>query len=157
MLSLVEHLPEQLHLVVATRPDPPWPLAGLRARGELLEVRASDLRFTSQETAAYLNDAMALDLTPADVDALEARTEGWIAALQLAALSLQGRDDPAAFIAEFAGDDRFILDYLADEVLDRQTARIRDFLLDTSFLSRLTGSLCAAVTGQDDAKAILEE
>src|SRR5688500_918441 len=100
---------------------------------------------------------MELTLTTADVDVLEARTEGWIAALQLAALSMQGRDDPASFISEFAGDDRFILDYLADEVLDRQTARIRDFLLDTSLLSRLTGPLCAAVTGQDDAKATLEE
>jgi LuxR family transcriptional regulator, maltose regulon positive regulatory protein len=88
---------------------------------------------------------------------LEARTEGWIAALQLAALSMQGRSDPASFISEFAGDDRFILDYLADEVLERQTARIRDFLLDTSILSRLTGPLCAAVTGQGDAKAILDE
>ncbi len=100
---------------------------------------------------------MELTLTTTDVDVLEARTEGWIAALQLAALSMQGRNDPTSFISEFAGDDRFILDYLADEVLDRQTARIRNFLLDTSILSRLTGPLCAAVTGQDDAKSILDE
>ena len=156
MLFLVEHLPERLHLVVASRADPPWPLAGLRARGELLEVRASDLRFTSQEAAIYLNEAMGLDLTTADVDALEARTEGWIAALQLAALSLRARDDPAAFIAEFAGDDRFVVDYLVDEVLDRQTDGVRTFLLETSILNRLTAPLCAAVTGRGDAKATLE-
>jgi LuxR family maltose regulon positive regulatory protein len=156
MRFLVEHLPEQLHLVVASRADPPWPLAGLRARGELLEVRASDLRFTPQEAAAYLNDAMALDLVPADVDVLEARTEGWIAALQLAALSLRGRDDPAAFVAEFAGDDRFVVDYLVDEVLDRQTDDIRTFLLETSILNRLSAPLCEAVTGRSDAKATLE-
>jgi ATP/maltotriose-dependent transcriptional regulator MalT len=154
---LLEHLPPQLSLVIVTRADPPLPLASLRADGDLLEVRAADLRFTADEAVEYLNGAMELTLTTADVDVLEARTEGWIAALQLAALSMQGRDDPGSFISEFAGDDRFILDYLADEVLDRQTARVRDFLLDTSLLSRLTGSLCAAVTGQDDAKAILDE
>jgi len=154
---LLEHLPPQISLVIATRADPPLPLASLRADGDLLEVRAADLRFTADEAAAYLNGAMDLTLTAADVDVLEARTEGWIAALQLAALSMQGRSDPASFINEFAGDDRFILDYLADEVLERQTARIRDFLLDTSLLSRLTGPLCAAATGQDDAKATLEE
>lgn len=156
MRFLVEHLPEQLHLVVATRADPPWPLAALRARGDLLEVRASDLRFTSDEAAAYLTDAMALDLTAADVDALEARTEGWIAALQLAALSLRGRDDPAAFIAEFAGGDRFVVDYLMDEVLDRQTHDVRTFLLETSILHRLSAPLCGAVTGRSDAKATLD-
>lgn len=156
MRFLVEHLPEQLHLVIASRADPPWPLAGLRARGELLEVRASDLRFTSQEAAAYLNDAMGLDLTAGDVEVLEARTEGWIAALQLAALSLRGRDDPAAFIAEFAGDDRFVVDYLVDEVLDRQTDDVRTFLLETSILNRLTAPLCEAVTGRGDAKTTLE-
>lgn len=154
---LLEHIPPQLSLVIVTRADPPLPLASMRAEGSLLEVRAADLRFTAEEAAEYLNGAMQLTLTGDDVDVLEARTEGWIAALQLAALSMQGRDDPASFISEFAGDDRFILDYLADEVLDRQTARVRDFLLGTSILSRLTGPLCAAVTGQDDAKAILDE
>lgn|GEM_PF-2488474 len=133
-----------LETVVATRADPPLPLASLRADGDLLEIRAADLRFTAGEAAAYLNGAMDLTLTAADVEVLEARTEGWIAALQLAALSMQGRRDPASFINEFAGDDRFILDYLADEVLERQTAPVRDFLLHTSFLSRLTGPLCAA-------------
>lgn len=155
MLFLVEHLPVQLHLVVATRADPPWPLAGLRARGELLELRADDLRFTGEEAAAYLNDAMALHLSASDIDALEGRTEGWIAALQLAALSLQGRDDPAEFIAGFAGDDRFVVDYLVDEVLNLQSDEIRTFLLETSILSRLAAPLCAAVTGRSDGKAIL--
>lgn len=154
---LLEHLPPQFRLVIATRADPPLPLASLRAAGDLLEVRAADLRFTAEETAAYLADAMDLTLDAADVDVLDARTEGWIAALQLAALSLQGRDDPAAFVAEFAGDDRFILDYLADEVLDRQRPEVRDFLLATSILTRLTGPLCDAVTGRDDSKALLEE
>jgi LuxR family maltose regulon positive regulatory protein len=154
---LLAHLPPQVSLVITTRADPPLPLASLRANGDLLEVRAADLRFTAEEAAEYLNGAMELTLSQDDVDVLEARTEGWIAALQLAALSMQGRSDPASFINEFAGDDRFILDYLADEVLERQTPRIRDFLLDTSILSRLTGPLCAAVTGQDDAKAILDE
>ena len=156
MLFLVEHLPAQLHLLVASRADPPWPLAGLRARGELLEVRAADLRFTGDEAAVYLNDAMGLDLTAEDVGALEGRTEGWIAALQLAALSLKDRDDPGAFIAGFAGDDRFVVDYLVDEVLNRQPDDIRTFLLETSILNRLTPPLCAAVTGHRDAKATLE-
>jgi LuxR family maltose regulon positive regulatory protein len=154
---LLEHLPPQISLVIATRADPPLPLASLRADGDLLEVRVADLRFTADEAAEYLNGPMDLTLTTADVGVLEARTEGWIAALQLAALSMQGRSDPGSFISEFAGDDRFILDYLADEVLDRQTTRVREFLLDTSLLSRLTGPLCAAVTGQEDAKATLEE
>jgi LuxR family maltose regulon positive regulatory protein len=153
---LLEHLPAPLRLVIATRSDPPLPLATMRARGELLEVRAADLRFTAAEATSYLNGAMDLTLGAADIDVLEARTEGWIAALQLAALSMQGRADPAAFIAEFAGDDRFILDYLADEVLERQSPKVRDFLLNTSILARLTGPLCAAVTGDADARATLE-
>ena len=117
MAFLLEHLPAQLHLVIAGRADPPLPLARLRGRGELVELRAADLRFTPEEAAGYLNQVMGLALTAADVAALEERTEGWIAALQLAALSLQGRDDVAGFIADFAGDDRYIVDYLAEEVL----------------------------------------
>ena len=154
---LLDHLPPQIRLVIATRSDPPLPLASLRADGDLQEVRAADLRFTSVEAASYLSGAMALTLTAGDVEVLEARTEGWIAALQLAALSMQGRDDPSSFVAEFAGDDRFILDYLTDEVLEHQEPEIRDFLLTTSILTRVTGSLCAAVTGRDDAKAVLEQ
>jgi LuxR family maltose regulon positive regulatory protein len=153
---LLEHLPASLRLVIATRADPPLPLATMRAKGDLCEVRAGDLRFTAAEAASYLNGAMDLALDPADIEVLGTRTEGWIAALQLAALSMQGRADPAAFVAEFAGDDRFILDYLADEVLERQTQPIRDFLLKTSILGRLTGPLCAAVTGDEDARATLE-
>ncbi|HYF45018.1 MAG TPA: hypothetical protein VD926_02335, partial [Acidimicrobiales bacterium] len=131
---LVEHLPPQVQLVLATRSDPPLPLARLRARGELVEVRAGDLRFTADEAAAYLNHTMGLALTVGDVEALESRTEGWIAALQLAALSLQGRDDVAGFISEFAGDDRFVVDYLVEEVLQRQPEQVRSFLLQTSVL-----------------------
>jgi LuxR family maltose regulon positive regulatory protein len=152
---LVEHLPPNVHLVLAARADPPWPLAGLRARGELLELRAADLRFEAQEVVTYLNEAMGLTLTAEDVDVLEARTEGWIAALQLAALSMQGHDDVAGFIAGFAGDDRFILDYLVDEVLDRQPDDLRSFLLQTTILGRLSVSLCNAVIGRNDGKAIL--
>ena len=128
----------------------------MRARDELVEIRAADLRFTPDEAAAYLNGMMGLQLTAWDVAALEARTEGWIAALQLAALSMQGREDNAGFIAGFTGDDRFIVDYLVEEVLQRQPKHVRGFLLRTSILSRLNGSLCDAVTSQDGGKAMLE-
>jgi LuxR family maltose regulon positive regulatory protein len=153
---LVDRLPPHVHLVLATRADPPLPLAALRARGELLEYRAADLRFTAGEAAAYLNDEMGLTVDAADVEVLDARTEGWIAALQLAALSMQGRDDVASFIAGFAGDDRFILDYLVGEVLERQGGDVRRFLLDTSVLNALTGPLCDAVTGRPGGRATLE-
>ena len=153
---LLDHLAPQLHLVIATRADPAFPLARLRARGELVEIRAADLRFTPDEAAVYLNEAMGLNLAPSDVAALEGRTEGWIAALQLAALSLQGRDDVAGFIDDFAGDDRYIVDYLVEEVLLRQSPRVRTFLLRTAVLNRLTGSLCDAVTGLDAGTATLE-
>jgi LuxR family maltose regulon positive regulatory protein len=153
---LLEHLPSNVHLVIGSRADPPLPLPRLRARGELVEVRAADLRFTIDEAASYFNDAMGLTLTAHDVVALERRTEGWIAALQLAALSMQRRDDVAAFIDNFTGDDRFVVDYLVEEVLDRQPEVVRRFLLHTSILNRLTGSLCDAVTESRDAKATLE-
>ena len=153
---LLEHLPQEVHLVISTRADPALPLARLRARGELVEVRSADLRFTLDEVAAYLNDVVGLDLPAADVAALEGRTEGWIAALQLAALSLQGREDASGFIAGFAGDDRYVVDYLVEEVLVRQTEIVRTFLLDTSILERLSGPLCDAVTGVGDTKAVLE-
>ncbi len=156
MAFLLEHLPPQIHLVITTRADPALPLARLRARGELVEFRAADLRFTPDEAAAYLNEVMGLDLPAGDVAALEGRTEGWIAALQLAALSMQGRDDVAGFIADFAGDDRYIVDYLVEEVLHRQPDQVRSFLLETSILARMTGPLCDAVTGQDGGKATLE-
>ena len=153
---LVDHLPEHVHLVVVSRADPPLPLARLRARGELVEVRAADLRFTADEAAAYLNGSMGLALDPTDVAVLDERTEGWAAALQLAALSMQGRDDPHEFIAGFAGDDRYVVDYLAGEVLERQPDAVHTFLLETSVLTRLTGPLCDAVTGGADGSATLE-
>ncbi len=151
----IEHLPAQAHLVMGSRSDPPIALARLRARGGLVEIRASDLRFSADEAASYLG-AMGLTLTPDDVAALEGRTEGWIAALQLAALSLQGRADPAAFIAAFAGDDRYIVDYLAQEVLRRQPQDLRTFLLETSILSRFTAPLAEAVTDRAGGAATIE-
>ena len=156
MVFLLEHLPPQVHVVISTRADPALPLARLRARGELVEVRVADLRFTENEATTYLNDVNALGLGLADVATLERRTEGWAAALQLVALSLRGRNDAAAFIAGFAGDDRFVVDYLADEVLDRQLPDVRRFLLDTSTLDRLTAGLCDAVTGRTDGRSMLE-
>ena len=156
MAFLIDHLPPRLHLVIASRADPALPLARLRARGDLVETRAAELRFTPDEALAYLNGVMDLQLTADGVAVLEGRTEGWIAALQLAALSMQGRDDKAGFIASFTGDDRYILDFLVEEVLQRQPARIQTFLLQTSILGRLSAPLCDAVTGQGDGKATLE-
>ena len=145
-----------MHLVIVSRSDPPLPLARLRGRGELTELRASDLRFTPDEAAAFLNEMMGLDLSAASVAALETRTEGWITGLQLAAVSMQGREDVSGFIAAFSGDDRFIVDYLVEEVLQRQPERVRSFLLQTSVLERFSGPLCDAVTGQEDSKEMLE-
>jgi LuxR family transcriptional regulator, maltose regulon positive regulatory protein len=153
---MVENLPSHVHLVVAGRADPPLPLGRLRARGELVEIRAADLRFTSAEAARYLNDSMHLELTAGDVDALEARTEGWIAALQLAAISMQGRTDASEFIATFAGDDRFVVDFLAEEVLERLPPDDREFLLDTATLDRFTAEACNALTGRSDGAAMLD-
>ena len=147
MAFLLEYLPAQMRVVVSSRADPPLPLPRLRAEGQLLELRVEDLRFTSDEAAAFLNQVMGLDLSAADVAALEARTEGWIAGLQLAALSVQGRDpeQTADFIETFSGTHRYILDYLLQEVLGRQTEEIQSFLLQTSILKRLTAPLCDAV------------
>ena len=156
MARLLERLPRRVHLVIATRADPPLPLARLRARGELVEIRSIDLRFTVEEAAAYLSDVMGLTVSTDDVAALEARTEGWIAALQLAALSIQGRNDVQRFIADFTGNDRYIVDYLVEEVLQRQPAAVRTFLLETSILERLTGPLCDAVTARPGGRATLE-
>lgn len=156
MAYLLAHLPAPMHIVIATRADPALPLARLRARGDLVEIRAIDLRFTPDEASAYLKDVMGLDLGAGDVAALEGRTEGWIAALQLAGLSMQGRDDAPAFIAGFAGDDRYIVDYLVEEVLHRQADDVRSFLLETSILARMSGPLCDAVTGRHRGRATLE-
>ncbi len=156
MAFMVDHLPPHMRLAIASRADPPLPLASMRARGELLEYRAPDLAFTADEAAAYLHGTMGLAVEPADLEVLEARTEGWIAALQLAALSMRDRDDLSAFIAGFAGDDRFVLDYLVGEVLERQSDDLRSFLLETSVLDTLTGPLCDAVTGRGDGQSTLE-
>jgi len=153
---LVEHLPPHLHLVIVTREDPPLPLARLRARGQLTELRAADLRFTPAEAAEFLNPVMGLQLSVADIAALEDRTEGWIAGLQLAALSMQGHQDVPGFIRSFAGDHRYIVDYLIEEVLQRQPELIRTFLRQTAILDRLNGPLCDAVTGQEGGSARLE-
>ena len=165
---LLERQPPQMHLVIATRHDPPVPLARLRARGELVEVRQSDLCFTVEEAAAFLNQSLGLDLSASEVALLGERTEGWIAGLQLAGLSMQGRDaeSVAHFIREFSGRHHFILDYLTDEVLKRQAEPVQDFLLRTSILERMCGPLCDAVVDQDagpdgvehrDGQAMLEE
>jgi len=153
---LVEHLPSQMHLVIATREDPPLPLARLRARDHLTELRATDLRVTSAEAATFLTQVMGLNLSVQDVATLEDRTEGWIAGLQLAALSMQGHQDISGFIQSFAGDHRYILDYLVEEVLQRQPAAVRSFLLQTAILDRLHGPLCDAVTGQEGGSARLD-
>ncbi len=142
---LVEHQPPQMHLVLATREDPQLPLARLRARSQLTELRAADLRFTSAEAAEFLNRMMGLNLSPENISALEARTEGWIAGLQLAALSMQGRSDAASFIQSFTGSHHFVLDYLLEEVLQKQPEYLQAFLLRTSILDHLCGPLCEAV------------
>ena len=142
---LLQHLPPRLHLVIATREDPALPLARLRAQGQLTELRAADLRFTPGEAAEFLNQVMGLHLSAAEVAALEARTEGWIAGLHLAALSMQGRADTAGFIEAFSGSHHFVLDYLVEEVLQRQPASVQAFLLRTAILNRLCGPLCDAV------------
>ncbi len=152
---LLEHLPPQMHLVITTREDPQLPLSRLRARDQLTELRAADLRFTPFEAAGFLNQSMGLHLSEEDIDALETRTEGWIAGLQLAALSMQGHQDVPAFIRAFAGDHRYIADYLVEEVLQRQPESVRTFLLQTSILDRLNGPLCDAVTGQQEGNTRL--
>jgi LuxR family transcriptional regulator, maltose regulon positive regulatory protein len=154
---LLEHLPAGLRLVLASRADPPLPLARLRGRGQLAELREADLRFTPEEAAELLRAAAGPELPAAAVTALESRTEGWVAGLQLAALSLQGHADPAGFVATFSGSHRYVLDYLAEEVLDRQPEPLRAFLLETSVLERLSGPLCDAVCGRSDSQQLLEQ
>jgi LuxR family transcriptional regulator, maltose regulon positive regulatory protein len=154
---LLSHLPPRLHLVIASRSDPPLPLARLRASPQLVELRAADLRFTPEEAAALLEEIWKLDLPAETVATLEARTEGWAVGLQLAALSLQGRPDPEAFLTGFAGTHRYILDYLSEQVLGRLPDPVRAFLLQTSILERLCGPLCDAVTGDSDGQGMLEK
>jgi LuxR family transcriptional regulator, maltose regulon positive regulatory protein len=154
---LLENLPPRCMLAIATRADPALPVARLRGRGELLEIRADDLRFTTDEAGAFLHDVMGLELEGEQVATLDARTEGWAAGLQLAALSLRGHDDPGPLVQAFAGSHRFILDYLVDEVLAGQRAEVSRFLLDTSVLHRLSGELCDALTGRTNGRQLLEE
>jgi LuxR family maltose regulon positive regulatory protein len=153
---LLEHLPENIHLVVSGRADPPLPLSKLRARGEVNELRAPDLRLTSEEATAFLKDAMGLALSGRDVAALEEVTEGWVAALQLAALSMQGRGDVSGFVEAFSGSNRHVLDFLGEEVLGRQPEPVRGFLLRTSVLQNMAAPLCDALMGRSDGQQMLE-
>ena len=152
---LLENLPEHVHMVIATRSDPPLPLARVRSQSLLTELRAADLSFTVDETARLFNQSLNIQLSPRDIQLLEKRTEGWAAGLQLAALSLQDRKNPSDFIKRFKGDNRYIADYLTEEVLGRQPEHLRTFLLQTSILGRLCGPLCDAVTDQENSAQIL--
>jgi len=150
---LLEHRPPALGVVLASRADPPLTLARLRARGQLAELRATELRFTVSETAAMLRESASADMPDAVVAALAERTEGWAAGLQLAALSLRGQTDVAGFVAAFTGSNRYVLDFLAEEVLERQSGQVREFLLETSVLERLSGPLCDAVAAYQEEVA----
>jgi ATP/maltotriose-dependent transcriptional regulator MalT len=154
---LVNHLPSSMNLILSTRANPPWPIARLRGRGEITELRVEDLRFSIEETTEFLNSIMGLALAPEDVIALDERTEGWVVGLQMSALSMQGRRDKSEFISAFAGSHRFILDYLVEEVLNRQPIELQEFLLKTSILDRMTGSLCDVVTNRNDGQSILKQ
>ncbi|MEZ4660307.1 MAG: LuxR C-terminal-related transcriptional regulator [Caldilineaceae bacterium] len=156
IVFLLEHMPPQMHLVILTRVDPPFPLARLRARGELVEVRARDLRFSLADTTAFVREMAGLALPDETIATLFERTEGWITGLQLAALSLEGQENPAELVAAFASERGYIVDYLIEEVLDRQPAALRRFLLQTSILGRMNGPLCEALTGQPNGEATLE-
>jgi ATP/maltotriose-dependent transcriptional regulator MalT len=153
---LLEHMPTQMHLIISGRTDPPLPLARLRARDQLTELRAADLRFNLDEATAFFNDAMELSISEQDVSKLEVRTEGWVAGLQLAALSMKEQEDLGGFISTFAGSNRHVLDYLAEEVLEQQPEDLQEFLLRTSILDRMSGGLCDAVVGGDEARETLE-
>lgn len=157
MTFLLDHLPSQMHLVLISREDPPFPLARLRARGQFVELRADDLRFNLEETDQFLGQMLGIRLHADQVKELDARTEGWIAGLQLVALAMKGREDIDTFITAFTGSHRYILDYLTEEVLNRQSESLQRFLLQTSILNRLNASLCDAVTGQSNGRAVLNQ
>jgi len=154
---LLDHLPRRMHLVVASRAEPPLPLARMRARGELTELRAANLRFTLDEASTFLTQVMELDVSPDETTTLERRTEGWIAGLKLAALSMKARGDVVGFVEDFSGNNRYVADYLVEEVLKSESADVRRFLLQTAILDRLNGSLCDAVTGERGSQALLED
>lgn len=153
---LLDHQPQQMHIVIATRSDPPLPLSRLRSQNQMIELRAADLSFTADEASIFFNKTMKLQLTPDEIETLDSRTEGWIAGLQLAAISLQGRKDRSGFVEGFKGDNRYIADYLVEEVLNRQPERVQNFLLQTSILSRLSGPLCDAVINRNDSQQMLD-
>jgi LuxR family maltose regulon positive regulatory protein len=157
IVFLIDHLPPRMHLILTCRADPPLPLARLRARGQMVELRSEHLRFTSEEIIEFLNRIMSLNLSADQIAALEARTEGWIAGLQLAGISLQKRENPTEFIESFTGSHRFILDYLVDEVLNCQPEDVQSFLLETSILERFTGPLCDSVTGRNHSQEMLRQ
>jgi len=154
---LLDHLPSQMHIILTTRADPPLPIARLRARNQLNELRADDLRFTADEAAVFLNTVMGLKLSVDNIATLESRTEGWVAGLQLAALSMQGQHEVSSFIQAFSGSHRHVLTYLAEEVLEQRPEGTLSFLLQTSMLDRLCGSLCDAVTGGNGSQALLQK
>jgi LuxR family maltose regulon positive regulatory protein len=156
LIFLLDHLPHQMQLLIVSRSDPPLPLARWRVHRQLTELRAADLRFTPDEAATFLNRVMGLNLSADEIAALDTRTEGWIAGLQLAALSMQGHDDVGSFIRSFSGSHTYIIDYLAEEVVQRQSADIQSFLLQTSILDRMCGPLCDAVLERVDSRATLE-
>jgi LuxR family transcriptional regulator, maltose regulon positive regulatory protein len=153
----LEHLPTRLRLLITSRSDPPLPLARLRARGQLVEIRADDLRFTLEEATLFLRQMLGMEVIGEHVRALTDRTEGWITGLQLAALAMQGRRDISAFVGAFSGSQRFVLDYLLEEVINYQPEAVRQFLLQTAILERLCAPLCAAVTGKEQAQSLLEQ
>jgi LuxR family maltose regulon positive regulatory protein len=154
---LLEHCPENMRVVLGSRSDPPLPLARLRARGQLLEIRTSDLRFTLDETARFLNDVMQLDLSGKMIATLGERTEGWVAGLQLAALSLTGHSDKESLLSSFTGSHRYVIEFLLEEVINRQTEKVESFLLSTSILERLCAPLCNAILkDESDSSFILD-
>jgi LuxR family maltose regulon positive regulatory protein len=157
LLFLLDHLPNSLHVIVSTRIDPPWPLARFRARNQMSEIRARELRFNVEESTEFLNRTMGLNLSVEEVAALEDQTEGWAAGLQLAALSIQGRGDISAFIKEFTGSHLYVADYLSVEVLNRQPEQVRNFLLQTSILDRMTAELCDHLMARSDSQAMLRQ
>ncbi|MGB7876128.1 MAG: hypothetical protein WBL25_17225, partial [Anaerolineales bacterium] len=153
----LEHQPGQAHLVITTRSDPPLPLARLRARGQMIEIRASDLRFTEEEAGHFFNQSMQLVLEDEDIHSLEVRTEGWAVGLQLAALALKNLSDPQSFVESFRGSHRYVLDYLAEEVIRQQRDDLRKFLIQTSILERFNAESCEALTGNTDSQGLLSE
>jgi len=157
MQFLIEHLPPQAHLIIITRSDPPWPLARWRVKGDIAEFRAGDLSFTAEETAAFIRDITGKTLVESDLATLESRTEGWIAGIKMAVLSLQGKKDISGYIKAFSGTNRYILDYLAEEVLDQQPPDIKQFLIETSILENLSGPLCDTITERSDSQNKLHQ